>query len=104
MFVGINPVISHGHATMFSNPIERIRAARRRGAVITLDPRSTETARLSDHHLAVRPGTDYAVFAYVIRALLEARHRRDGAGRGGRRASTHCETPWRRSTRRRRVR
>ena len=31
VFVGINPVISHGHATMFSNPIERIRAARRRG-------------------------------------------------------------------------
>ena len=28
VFVGINPVVSHGHATMFSNPIARIRAAK----------------------------------------------------------------------------
>ena len=28
VFVGINPVVSHGHATMFSNPVERIRAAK----------------------------------------------------------------------------
>jgi anaerobic selenocysteine-containing dehydrogenase len=70
VFVGINPVVSHGHATMFSNPVERLREARRRGRVITLDPRSTETARLSDQHLAVRPGTDYAVFAHTLRELL----------------------------------
>lgn len=72
VFVGINPVVSHGHATMFSNPVERIRAAKARGPVFAIDPRATETARLADHHLAPRPGTDYAVFAYVIRALLEA--------------------------------
>ena len=70
VFVGINPVVSHGHATMFSNPIERIRAAKRRGPVLTLDPRTTETARLSDHHLALRPSTDFAVFAHVIRELF----------------------------------
>ena len=72
VFVGINPVVSHGHATMFSNPVERIRAAKARGPVFTLDPRATETARLSDHHLALAPGTDYAVFAHVIRELLAA--------------------------------
>jgi anaerobic selenocysteine-containing dehydrogenase len=70
LFVGINPVVSHGHATMFSNPVERIRGARRRGPVFTLDPRTTETAKLSDHHLATRPGSDYAVLAHVIRAVL----------------------------------
>lgn len=70
VFVGINPVVSHGHATMFSNPVERIRAARRRGPVFTLDPRTTETARLSDHHLQLRPATDHVVFAHVIRRLL----------------------------------
>ncbi len=71
LFVGINPVVSHGHATMFSNPVERIRAARRRGPVFTLDPRTTETANLSDHHMATRPGSDYAVLAHVIRAVLQ---------------------------------
>lgn len=72
LFVGINPVVSHGHATMFSNPVERIRSARRRGPVFTLDPRSTETAKLSDHHLMTRPGGDYAVLAHVIRAVLRS--------------------------------
>jgi len=74
VFVGINPVVSHGHATMFSNPVERIRAAKERGPVFTLDPRTTETARMSDHHLGLRPGTDYAVFAHVIRELLVGDH------------------------------
>lgn len=70
VFVGINPVVSHGHATGFSNPVARIRAAKARGPVFTLDPRSTETARLSDHHLALRPSTDYAVFGHVVRELF----------------------------------
>lgn len=70
VFVGINPVVSHGHATMFPDPISRLRAARGRGPVFTLDPRATETARLSDHHLALRPATDFAVFAHVIRELF----------------------------------
>jgi anaerobic selenocysteine-containing dehydrogenase len=74
VFVGINPVVSHGHATMFSNPVERIRAAKQRGPVFTLDPRTTETARMSHHHLALRPGTDYAVFAHVSRELLAGDH------------------------------
>jgi anaerobic selenocysteine-containing dehydrogenase len=69
IFVGVNPVISHGHSTMFSDPIGRIRAAKSRGPVYALDPRATETTRLADHHLAVRPGTDYAVFAHVLRAV-----------------------------------
>ena len=32
--------------------------------VWVVDPRRTETARLATHHLAPRPGTDYAVLAY----------------------------------------
>ena len=36
----------------------------------------TETARLAGHHLAPRPGTDYAVLAFLVRELL-----RDGADR-----------------------
>ncbi|MHB8467688.1 MAG: molybdopterin-containing oxidoreductase family protein, partial [Acidimicrobiales bacterium] len=69
LFIGVNPVVSHGHSTMFSNPVERIRAARARGPVFVLDPRVSETAALADHHLAARPGTDYAVLAHVVRAV-----------------------------------
>ena len=98
IFVGINPVVSHGHATMFSNPIDRIRAARRRGPVFTLDPRSTETARLSDHHLALRPATDYAVLGHVIRSLFELGAVDEPRSPIGRRASMSSGVPLRRST------
>jgi anaerobic selenocysteine-containing dehydrogenase len=69
LFIGVNPVVSHGHSTMYSNPVERIRSAKRRGPVIVLDPRRSETAALADHHLAARPGTDYAVLAHVLRQI-----------------------------------
>ncbi len=70
LFIGVNPVVSHGHSTMYSNPVERIRAARARGPVFVLDPRQSETAKLADYHLAARAGSDYAVLAYVLRELL----------------------------------
>ncbi|MDO8363504.1 MAG: molybdopterin-dependent oxidoreductase [Actinomycetota bacterium] len=70
VFVGSNPVVSHGQSTMYANPIERIRAARARGEVYVIDPRLTETARLADRHLPARPGTDHAVLAYLVRGVL----------------------------------
>ena len=39
-------------------------------------PAATETARLATRHLAVRPGTDYALLGFLVRELL-----RDGADR-----------------------
>src|SRR6185312_10820885 len=53
-----------------------IRELATRAEVWVVDPRRTETARLAGHHLAPRPGTDYAVLAFLIRELL-----RDGADR-----------------------
>jgi anaerobic selenocysteine-containing dehydrogenase len=69
--VGSNPVVSHGQSTPIPNPVEHIRAARASGSVWVVDPRRTETAALADRHLAVRPGTDHALFAYVLRVLLD---------------------------------
>jgi anaerobic selenocysteine-containing dehydrogenase len=59
------------------DPVRRLRAlARPPHELWVVDPRRTETARLATRHLAPRPGTDHAVFAYVVRSLLE-----DGADR-----------------------
>lgn len=68
---GTNPVVSHGQSPMFENPVERLRAAKERGEVWVVDPRTTESARLAGHHLAVRPGADYAVLAFLVRAALD---------------------------------
>ena len=35
-----------------------------------LDPRRTETAALADDHLAIRPGTDHLVLAWLVREVL----------------------------------
>lgn len=56
LLVGQNPVVSHGHAAGVSRPRVRLRGVRDRGgAVVVVDPRETETARLADVHLRVRP-------------------------------------------------
>lgn len=70
IFVGTNPVISHGHAIAIPNPTGTVRDLATRGQVWVIDPRRTETARLATGHLAPRPGTDYAVLAYLVREIL----------------------------------
>ncbi len=72
LYVGSNPVVSHGHALAMPNATGTIREIARRGQVWVIDPRHTETARLATGHLAPRPGTDYAVLAYLVRELLTA--------------------------------
>lgn len=71
LLFGTNPVVSHGQTPMFQNPVERLRSSRRRGPVWVVDPRTTETARLADRHLAIRPGTDFALLAWLVRSILE---------------------------------
>ncbi len=76
VYVGVNPIVSHGHTSALPDPVTKLRALRARADVWVVDPRRTETARLATHHLAPRPGTDYAVLAMLVRELL-----RDGADR-----------------------
>ncbi|ULE34655.1 molybdopterin-containing oxidoreductase family protein [Mycobacterium sp. IDR2000157661] len=70
LLVGVNPVVSHGHAISMPNPTGTVREIARRGQVWVIDPRRTETARLATGHLAPRPSTDHAVLAYLVRELL----------------------------------
>ncbi len=44
-----------------------------------LDPRRTETARLADHHLQLRPETDWLVLGWLVRRLLSDPARRADA-------------------------
>ena len=76
MYVGVNPVVSHGHTSALPDPVTAIRTLRAHAEVWVVDPRTTETARLATRHLAPHPGTDYAVLGFLVRELL-----RDGADR-----------------------
>src|SRR5579864_1848083 len=80
VLVGVNPVVSHGHTVALPDPVSALRALAARAEVCVIDPRSTETARLATHALAPRPGTDYAVLAYLVREVLRGGAVAPGAG------------------------
>jgi anaerobic selenocysteine-containing dehydrogenase len=70
LLFGSNPVLSHGHTTAYASPAARLKRLAGDGELWVIDPRRTESARLATRHLAIRPGTDYAVLAHVVRELL----------------------------------
>jgi anaerobic selenocysteine-containing dehydrogenase len=72
IYIGINPMVSHGHTIAMPNPAMTIRATASRGEVWVIDPLHTETAGFASRHLAPRPGTDYAILAYLVREVLRA--------------------------------
>ena len=73
LLFGSNPVVSHGHSNAIPDPVRRLREFQSRdGQIWVIDPRRTETARLADHHLQLRPGTDWLVLGWLVRRLLIA--------------------------------
>lgn len=71
IYVGVNPMVSHGHNTGMFNPPVPIRAIAARGELWTIDPLHTQTAQFSTRHIAPYPGKDYAIFAWLVREVLE---------------------------------
>ena len=71
LYIGTNPMVSHAHNTGMFNPAFWIKAIAKRGEVWTIDPVSTETAKLSTRHIAAYPGKDYAILAWIVRELID---------------------------------
>jgi anaerobic selenocysteine-containing dehydrogenase len=70
---GVNTVVSHGHGLMMADPVTRLRGLRARGGrLVVVDPRRSETAHHADLHVALRPGSDPALLAHLVRVVLSA--------------------------------
>ena len=83
--MGANPLASGGSLMSAPGMRHRLAAIRGRGGrVITFDPRRSETARASDEHIFVRPGTDAWLLAAVLKVALER-------GRGLGRLAAHAQ-------------
>ncbi|MFQ5350072.1 MAG: molybdopterin dinucleotide binding domain-containing protein, partial [Thermoanaerobaculia bacterium] len=68
LMLGANPVASNGSLMTAPGLERRLKEVRQRGGtLLVVDPRRTETARLADSHLFIRPGSD----ALLLLALLE---------------------------------
>ena len=59
LILGANPVTSNGSIMTAGGAERRLKAIQARGGkIVVVDPRRSETARLADQHIFVRPGSD----------------------------------------------
>ncbi|WP_428311108.1 molybdopterin-dependent oxidoreductase [Hydrocarboniphaga sp.] len=71
LILGSNPVVSHGSMMTVGHVREALQdVVRRRGRVVVVDPRRTETAELFEH-VPIRPDADAWLLAAMIRLLFE---------------------------------
>ena len=71
VIVGANPAISKWSFLQVANPVARLREMQDRGAkVITVDPRRTETAKVSSAHHFIRPNTDLFFYLSFLHEVL----------------------------------
>lgn len=71
VILGANPAVSNGSLSVMPGAKRRIKAVRDRGGtVVVIDPRRTETAKLADAHIAVRPGGDLYLLLGMLHVLI----------------------------------
>lgn len=69
--LGGNPMVSNGSIMSAPGIKRRFAELRARGGkLVVIDPRRTETARLADEHVFVRPGSDAALLGAMVHVLL----------------------------------
>lgn len=72
LILGANPAVSNGSLMTAPGVVRRLKEIRGRGGkVILIDPRFTETARLADRHLFIRPGTDVLLLLALLHVVFE---------------------------------
>jgi anaerobic selenocysteine-containing dehydrogenase len=71
LVLGANPMASNGSLFTVPDFRGRARALRERGGkLVVVDPRRSETAKIADLHLPVRPGSDALLLAAIAQVLF----------------------------------
>ena len=72
LILGANPAVSNGSLMTAPGMGRRLQEIRERGGkVILIDPRRTETARLADRHLFIKPGTDVLFLLALLHVVFD---------------------------------
>jgi formate dehydrogenase len=74
LLLGTNPLVTQGVTLLQRRPriIADFRSIQGRGGkVVVVDPRLTETAKVADEHLAIRPGTDLFLLVGMVKRILQ---------------------------------
>ncbi len=72
IIMGGNPVVSNGSmmtAPDFSNRLKAIQ--KRGGKFVVIDPRTTETAKIADQYLSIKPGKDALLLLALIQVIFD---------------------------------
>lgn len=78
LMLGANPVISGGSLMTAPGFRKRIEALQSRGGqLVVIDPRRSETAKLADRHLFIRPGADGLLLAALVQTVLHEKLTRE---------------------------
>ncbi|MEY6433516.1 molybdopterin-dependent oxidoreductase [Thioalkalicoccus limnaeus] len=71
LMLGANPAVSNGSVMTAPGVMQRLRAIQERGGrIVVVDPRRTETARIADRHLFIRPGRDPLLLAAMLHRIF----------------------------------
>ena len=72
LVIGANPMASNGSLMTVPDFPNRVRELKARGGrLVVIDPRRSETAKVADEHLFVRPGTDAHLLLAMLRTILD---------------------------------
>ena len=70
LILGGNPAVSNGSIMTAPDMRRRLKEIRQRGGrVVVVDPRRTETAKLADEHVFIRPGTDVFLLLGMLHTI-----------------------------------
>jgi anaerobic selenocysteine-containing dehydrogenase len=71
LVIGANPIASNGSLMSAAGMPGRIRALQeRKGKMVVIDPRRSETAEKADRHHFIKPGTDVFLLSSMLHILL----------------------------------
>lgn len=72
IIMGANPLASNGSLMTAPDIRNRLKAIQKRGGkIVVIDPRETETARMADQHVFIRPGHDALLLASMLHIVFE---------------------------------
>lgn len=73
LLLGTNPIVTQGMTLLQRRPrmAQDFKAIQRGGGkLVVVDPRLTESAKLADEHIAIRPGTDLFLLLGMLRWII----------------------------------
>jgi anaerobic selenocysteine-containing dehydrogenase len=83
LILGGNPAVTQSSMMTVPGFTRRIRELKARGGrLVVVDPRRTETARLADQHVFIRPGTDALLLSAMLHVVFEAGLAKPGRAAG----------------------